>query len=198
MRCCRKLAVCFETAVMTLAGRLYGVQAIVRYLRIPNPRVSGRLLAAFGARIGRGVTFKRGIRIDNAYEDKNSKGDFRNLSIGDNCYIGDDVYFDLADEITIGNNVVVSGRASFVTHEDCNRSATLAAQFPGTRTPVKVRDGAWICFGATVLRGVTVGRNTVVAAHALLRSDAEDSSLYGGVPARLIRRLPEAAGGPLA
>jgi acetyltransferase-like isoleucine patch superfamily enzyme len=133
------------------------------------------------------VKFKGHLIIDNACEDKNSTGDFSHLSVGDNCYIGMGVYFDLSNRITIHDNVVISGNVSFITHADCNRSIELAAAFPRRCEPVVIEEGAWIAFGATVAAGVTVGAKAVIAAGAVLLEDAQPRHLYGGVPARIIR-----------
>jgi acetyltransferase-like isoleucine patch superfamily enzyme len=175
--------------IFLLIARCRGIDWVVRYLRNPNPRFTVRLLQAFGATIGARTKFKRSVMIDNAFEDKDSAGDFSHLKIGENCYIGDGVYFDLAGRVELENDVVIAGRASFVTHADCNRSAELAECFPRVCAPVKIEQGAWIGFGATVLAGVTVGARSVVAAHCLLKDDAEPASIYAGVPGKLKSRI---------
>jgi len=89
--------------------------------------------------------------------------------------------------IIIGNNVVISGGVSFVTHADCNRSEYLEKVFPRTCEKIRVEDGAWIAFKATILNGTTIGENSVVAAHSLLKDDVEKCSIYAGIPARKIK-----------
>jgi putative colanic acid biosynthesis acetyltransferase WcaF len=175
--------------ILLTIARWRGIDWVVRYLRNPNPRFTVRLLQAFGATIGSGTKFKRAVMIDNAFEDKDSSGDFSHLEIGENCYIGDGVYFDLANRVELGNDVVVAGRASFVTHADCNRSAELGQRFPRVCEPVEVEQGAWIGFGATVLAGVRVGARSIVAAHCLLKDNAEPASVYAGVPGKLKSRI---------
>lgn len=170
-------------------GKIFGVSIIVRYLRNPNPQITVKLLRAFGASIGQGTNFKRSVILDNVYEDEDSAGDFRHLKIGDNCYIGDYVYFDLSHEIILGNNVVVSGQVSFISHADCNRSEYLSEKFTRVCQPVQVNDGAWICFRATILSGVTVGENAMVGACSLLRENIKDHILYAGVPAKKIKDI---------
>ena len=174
-------------AIVTL-GRLVGISPVVRYLRNPNPRNTTKILRAFGATVGDRTTFKRGLTLDNSFEDANSRGDFGHLVIGANCYIGDGVYFDLANRIELGDNVVLSGQVAILTHADCNRSPLLARRFPRQCLPVRVHDGAWLGFRATVLAGVTVGREAVVAANALLREHAGPRTLYAGLPAKPIVR----------
>lgn len=178
-----------EFVVVAAIGKVFGVGAVVRYLRNPNPAITVRLLRTFGAQVGEKTRFKRGIRLDNVYEDAQSSGDLRHLWIGTNCYIGDDVYFDLANVIELEDDVVVSGHVSFVTHADCNRSPEVARAFPRRCAPITIRSGAWLAYRATVLAGVTVGENAVIAAHALVRDDAEPAMVHAGTPARPIRRV---------
>lgn len=170
-------------------GKLFGISYIIGYLRNPDPLITVKLLRAFGSKIGERTTIKRSIYLDNVYRDQNSSGDFSHLEIGNNCYIGDCTYFDLANEVIIKNNVVISGEVSFVTHADCNRSNYLEKIFPRTCGRITVEDGVWIAFRSTILNGITIGKNSVVAAHSLVKEDIEGYSLYAGVPARKIRSL---------
>lgn len=172
-----------------LIGKIFGISHIIRYLRNPNPLISVKLLKSFGAKIGSGTKIKGPIFFDNVYEDQNSAGDFSHLQIGKNCYIGDCVYFDLANKINIGNDVVISGQSCFVTHSDCNRSKTLKKIYPRTCKEIVIEEGAWIAFRSTILNGVRVARNSVVSAHSLVKSDVEEYSLYSGIPAEKIKKI---------
>jgi len=172
-----------------LMKKIFGISYVIGYLRNPDPLASVRLLRAFGAKIGERTTIKRSIYLDNVYGDKDSTGDFSHLKIGKNCYIGDCTYFDLANEIIIGDNVVISGGVSFVTHADCNRSQYLEKIFPRTCEKIVVQDGVWIGFKSAILNGVTIGENSVVAAYSLVKKDIEKYYLYGGVPAQKIKSL---------
>lgn len=172
-----------------LIGKIFGISHTIGYLRNPDPLVSVKLLRVFGAKIGNGTTIKRSIYLDNVYEDQNSTGVFSHLKIGENCYIGDCTYFDLANEIIMGNNVVISGEVSFVTHSDCNRSQYLEKIFPRICEKIVVQNGAWIGFKSTILNGVTIGENSFIAACSLVKKDVEKYCLYGGVPAQKLKSL---------
>lgn len=172
-----------------LMGKVFGISYIVRYLRNPDPSIAVILLRAFGAKVGKETTLKKTIYFDNVYEDQNSTGDFSHLEIGNNCYIGDCTYFDLANEIIIGNNVVISGGVSFVTHSDCNRSKYLDKIFPRTCERIVVEDGVWIAFKSTVLEGVKIGENSVIAAHSLVKMDAKEYCMHAGVPAQKVKSI---------
>jgi acetyltransferase-like isoleucine patch superfamily enzyme len=55
--------------------------------------------------------------------------------------------------------------------------------------PVCVEDDAWICFKASILKGVTVGRGAIVAAGAVVTKDVEPYTMVAGNPARFVKRL---------
>lgn len=178
-----------EYPLLYILGRLFGIGIVVKYLRNPNPSITVPLLRSFGAKIGEETTFKRSIFIDNSYEDANSSGDFSHIKIGNNCYIGDCVYFDLANEIIIEDNVVISGQVSFITHADCNRSEYLEQKFPRKCQPIKIHKGACIGFRVTILSGATLNNNSIVAANSLLLANTDPKSLYAGSPAKKLRNL---------
>lgn len=178
-----------EYHFVRIVGKIFGISFVIRYLRNPNPLATIRLLRYFGATIGEGTTIKRSVFFDNVYEDESSVGDFTNLKVGQNCYIGDCVYFDLSNKISIGSNIVITGRTSFVTHTDVNRSPFLSKTLARKSEPIHVEDGALVGFDATVMHGVTIGKNSVVASKCLLLSSTEDYCVYKGVPGQKSRRL---------
>jgi len=156
----------------------------VWYLRNPiYPNLSPKILRRLGADVGQRTRIKRSLRIDNAITDQTSTGDFTHLSIGSNCYIGDGVYLDLADCVDIRDDVTVSGDVSFLTHADCNRSPWLAERYPREQGSVTVGEGCWIGYGAIILAGVSIGRESVVGAGSVVTEDVDSRTVVGGVPA---------------
>lgn len=178
-----------ELVKVLIGYMFFGLSYVVSYLRNPNPRITVNILRRFNALIGNKTTIKRSIYIDNAFEDKDSTSDFSNIIIGNNCYIGDKVFFDLANQIIIENNSVISANVSFITHSDCNRSEVLSKKFPRECNPITICTGSWIGASATILNGITVGQNTLVAAGAVLLENADSDSLYAGIPAKKIKSL---------
>jgi acetyltransferase-like isoleucine patch superfamily enzyme len=168
---------------------LAGPRAVVRYARDPNPRLLMRLLRHYGATIGAGTTLKGALRFDNVWEDEHSSGDFSHLVIGRNCYVGEGVYFDLADVVVLEDDVVVSAEAAFITHSDVNRSAALARTFPRGCAPIVVRRGSWLGFRAVLAHGVTVEPESVVAAGAVVTREVTVRGVFAGIPARRVREL---------
>ena len=57
--------------------------------------------------------------------------------------------------------------------------------------PITIKDGCWICSGATVCGGVTIGENSIVAAGAVVTRDVPPNSIAAGVPARVIREIDD-------
>ena len=53
--------------------------------------------------------------------------------------------------------------------------------------PVVIKRNAWICIGAIICPGVTVGENAVVAAGAVVTKDVPDNAIVGGNPAKIIK-----------
>ena len=57
--------------------------------------------------------------------------------------------------------------------------------------PVRIENGAWIGFGAAILKGVTIGRGAIVGAHSVVTRDVAPYTIVGGNPARFIRLVPK-------
>ncbi|HZU80540.1 MAG TPA: hypothetical protein VE991_11540 [Acidimicrobiales bacterium] len=64
-----------------------------------------------------------------------------------------------------------------------------------TSAPIRIGANAWICNKASVLMGVHVGANSVVASHSVVNKDVPEATVVGGVPARVVaeRKVGEAA-----
>lgn len=56
--------------------------------------------------------------------------------------------------------------------------------------PVTIEDGAWVGFGAAILKGVTIGQGAIVGAHSVVTRDVAPFTIVGGNPARFIRLAP--------
>lgn len=135
----------------------------------PSSALKTVLLRAFGAKIGAGVNLKPGVNIKSPWL----------LSIGDHCWIGENVWLDNLVPITLGNHVCVSQGAYFCTgNHDWSDPA-----FGYKLGEIHVEDGAWICARATLLPGVRVQNHAIVAGGAVLTKDALPYTVYAGNPA---------------
>ncbi|BDZ42744.1 colanic acid biosynthesis acetyltransferase WcaF [Paraoerskovia sediminicola] len=126
------------------------------------PSLRARILRGFGAKIGSGTNIRHGVRIHWPWK----------LEVGDDSWIGEGAYLLNLEPITIGSDVCISQQAMLCTGSHDARSPS----FEFDNAPITVRDGAWIATRATVLRGVTVGRDAVVGATALVTADVPDGA----------------------
>jgi acetyltransferase-like isoleucine patch superfamily enzyme len=114
---------------------------------------------------------------------------FSTLTIGNNCFIGDEVMFDLRGKATLEDFVTLSNRVSLVTHINVGyKDHPLQDRYPTKESPVHLRRGCYIGTGAIILPGVTVGRESVVGAGAVVTKNVPDKTLVVGVPAKVIKK----------
>lgn len=62
-----------------------------------------------------------------------------------------------------------------------------------THAPIRIGRGVWMGAHVTVLPGVTIGDNAIIAAGAVVAKDVPADMIVGGVPARVIKSIHEAA-----
>lgn len=129
------------------------------------------------------------------------------VRIGARTYVGASLLV-CRSGITIGDDSILSWDVTIVDHDSHTldwegRSHDVADWMAGTKDwsriavrPVTIGDKVWIGFGASILKGVTVGEGAVIAAKAVVTRDVPPYSLVAGQPARVIRTLPPPAAAP--
>ena len=55
--------------------------------------------------------------------------------------------------------------------------------------PIYIMDNVWIGMDATILKGITIGENSIIAAGSLVTKDVEPNTIVGGNPATIIKKL---------
>jgi maltose O-acetyltransferase len=115
------------------------------------------------------------------------------VTVGARSLINDFCYFENVGHVTVGRQVAIGPHVAIITSEHAIGPTDKRAGHWRYR-PVTIEDGCWIGTRTLILPGVTVGRGAVVAAGAVVASDCEPNCIYGGVPARILRRLPEDGG----
>lgn len=125
-----------------------------------------------GIRIGRGSRIHMGARFFNPV----------NVKIGEGTIIGDNVFLDGRDKLSIGNHVdIASGVMIYNSEHDIN-----SEDFHATLASVEIGDYVFIGPRVIILPGVKVGKGAVVAAGAVVTKDIADFAIVGGVPADVI------------
>jgi acetyltransferase-like isoleucine patch superfamily enzyme len=107
----------------------------------------------------------------------------RNVFVNQNCTFYDLGGLDIADDVMIGPNVSII-TASHPLEPSQRRAATIGK-------PIVIERNVWIAAGATIIGGLTVGENSVVAAGSVVTRDVPPNTLVGGNPARVIRSIGE-------
>ena len=107
----------------------------------------------------------------------------RNVFVNQNCTFYDLGGLDIADDVMIGPNVSIITSGHPV--EPSQRRAFVIAK------PIAIERNVWIAAGATIIGGVTVGENAVVAAGSVVTRDVPPNTLVGGNPARIIRAIAD-------
>lgn len=138
-----------------------------------SSRVRRFVLRIFGARIGKNVILRPRLRVKFPW----------NMSIGDNCWIGEGVWIHNQAPVMIEENVVLS-QESFITtgSHDIHGSMDLVVE------PVNIHRGAWVTTRCIVLRGVHIGENAIVTPGSVVHKSLPPDCIYGGNPAKFIRK----------
>ena len=166
-----------------LAYRVWGLEGIDALLLGGRSEQTAWLLRRFGAEIGPGSDVHAPLIVHNALED------YGHLRIGERCHVGKDVFLDLREAIEIEDRVTISMRVTILTHLDVGHSPLGADSLAPREAPVRIRRGAYLGAGCTLLHGVTVGECAVVAAGAVVVRDVPAYTVVAGVPARVVKTL---------
>lgn len=114
---------------------------------------------------------------------------YQNFKIGRNCWIGKNFMIDGDGRVEIGDNCDIAPEVTMVTggHLIGNHDRRAGE---GKIFSVTVGNGVWIGTHSTLIGTVQVNDGAVIAAGACVVKDVETDTLVGGVPARVIKRLP--------
>ena len=132
------------------------------------------LLRMFGAKVGKGLVIKVKVRVKYPWR----------LVIGDNCWLGESVWIDNLENVTIGNNVCISQGAMLLTgNHDYTQS-----DFPYRLGKIVLDDGVWIGAQSVVCPGVTCKSHAILTVNSVATKTLEPWSIYMGNPAVFIRK----------
>lgn len=111
-----------------------------------------------------------------------------NTTVGDNFFMNVNGKLMDSGKITIGNNVFIAPNVSIITEEHDMDVENRIAGLEYTH-PVTIGDNVWICTGAIILPGVTIGNDSVIGAGSVVTKDIPPKSLAVGNPCKVIRKL---------
>lgn len=119
----------------------------------------------------------------------------RGVNIGRNVFLGPGCWLDNTrpDLLTLEDDVSLAGRVTILTHSDPTEPLRKILG-PEARVfaPVIIRRGAWVTVNCTILPGVEIGENAIIAAGSVVNKNIPANVIAGGIPARVIRAITPA------
>lgn len=110
----------------------------------------------------------------------------KNIKIGKNVFINFNCTLLDLGGIIIEDNVLIAPNVSLLSEAHPIEPENRQSLVPGL---VHIRKNVWIGANATILPGVTIGENSIVASGAVVTKDVPDNTIVGGVPAKAIKTL---------
>lgn len=152
----------------------YLVKVLFFLTAIPWPsRLKVGLLRRFGAEVGTGVLIRQRVNIHMPWK----------LSIGDHCWIGEEVWILNFEPVTIGSHCSISQRAFLCTGNHDYRSIDMQYR----NAPISIGDGAWVGAQAFVAPGVEIGREAVIAAGSVVAQSVGAAHVFTSEAAPSVR-----------
>ncbi|WP_416346890.1 sugar O-acetyltransferase [Campylobacter upsaliensis] len=110
----------------------------------------------------------------------------RNIKVGKNFFMNSSCTFMDRGGITIGDDVFIAPKVCLITinHDfnPYNRKATFTK-------PIVIKDRVWIGINAAICPGVTIGKNSIIAAGSVVTKDVPPNVIVGGNSTRILKRL---------
>lgn len=112
----------------------------------------------------------------------------KNIFIGKNVFINCGCHFQDQGGIYIGDDVLIGSYVVLATINHGQAPKDRGNNYPA---PIHIGNKVWIGSHATILPGVTIGENAVIAAGAVVTKDVPANAIVGGVPAKIIKTIEE-------
>lgn len=112
----------------------------------------------------------------------------KNLKIGKNVFFNSGVKIQDQGGVTIEDGVLIGHNVVIATLDHSLDSSRRGNMIPA---PIHIGKNVWIGANATICKGVTIGDGAVIAAGAVVTTDVPKNSVFGGVPAKLIKKIQE-------
>lgn len=110
----------------------------------------------------------------------------KNITIGKNVFINSACHFQDQGGVTIEDGCLIGPQVEFAT---INHGQDPAHRSDNHFAPIHLKKGVWIGAHATILPGVTIGENSIVAAGAVVTKDVPANVIVAGVPARVMKPI---------
>ena len=111
------------------------------------------------------------------------------IAIGDGTAVSERLHIWAEGSVTIGKRVLIAHNVHMHDSRHCSDDHAVAIRDQGMcgTQSIEIKDGAWLGANSVILSGVTIGRNAVVGANAVVTHDVPDFAVAVGVPARVVK-----------
>lgn len=113
------------------------------------------------------------------------------IQIGDGCGISNSLLY-CVDKIVLENHVLIGGGCSVCDTDfhplDYEKRIVHEVEAINHKS-ILIKEGAFIGMNSIILKGVTIGRHSIVAAGSVVTKDIPDNEIWGGNPAKFIRKI---------
>lgn len=128
------------------------------------------------------------------------------VTIGNNVYIGGSTWLQCKESIRIGNDVIIADHAMLIDNNNHPTSPAMRMKMtqcdhylsdplwswdPADSAPIVVEDNVWIGRDTRILKGVTIGKGSIVALGAVVTHDVPPYTVVAGNPAKVVKTLRE-------
>lgn len=107
-----------------------------------------------------------------------------NISFGKNCRVNFGNIFDNNSKISVNDNCRIGFRNLFVTSTHIKKTSA-----KGKKSQIILGNNVWITSGCVILPGTKIGNNVILAANSVAKGNLESNWIYGGTPAKKIKRV---------
>ena len=174
---------------------------LLRRLRLIGPALNARVRLRHATRLGRRVTLRGRPKVVN--QGRMTIGDRVRLDStvatlelvalpGGHLEIGENVFINYGSSLVSSAHVKIGNDCLIGTHVmvmDCDFHRVEDKAWDTTGAPVVLEDRVWLCNRSIVLKGVTIGHDSVVAAGSVVTRDVPPRTVVAGNPARVVRQF---------
>ncbi|MDG2990234.1 putative colanic acid biosynthesis acetyltransferase [Candidatus Synechococcus calcipolaris G9] len=147
---------------------------VIKSSLLPFSGLKVQILRWFGAKLGQGVRIKPGLQVKFPWR----------LTVGDHCWLGEQVWIDNIAAVTIGDHVCISQNAYLCTgnHDWSDPHFSLRLG------PIVLESESWVAARAIVGPGVTVGQGAILSLGSVALRSLEAMTIYVGNPATPVKK----------
>lgn len=147
---------------------------LVRSYALPFSGLKVLLLRSFGATLGIGIRIKPGVKIKFPWR----------LTIGNHCWLGEDVWIDNLAMVTLEDHVCLSQGVYLCTgNHDWSKPT-----FDLRLGEIHLKSGSWVAAQAKVGPGVTLGEGSILSLGSVATQSLQPWTIYSGNPAQAIKQ----------